>query len=514
LTRIAGVDIGNSTTEAVLVDAGTGAVLGADRMPTAGPKGGPASLDRAARLVRRLAAAHGDGLAGAAVAPLRPVITTTTVLPEPAAGTGRLWVGTPGASTSSGVGVGRPYLLGAGRPDGPVVAIVPPTGGFRSVLPELRELAERGQLAAVVLERDEAVLVANRLPAGIPVVDEVPAAGLADSLMVAVEVRSPLRSLVDPLWLATRLGLADEERQDAARVAARLYDSSGAVVAVTRRPVEPRPVQPDASNLPAAVAADDLFTVDLAALADGQVARHGAVASRTVAFAVLRADAPYADPGPALAERLGVPVHTAPSEALAARLGALSTPGAPPDAVVVDLGGGTIDVVTQTGARVLAGAGELLTAAAAAVLGGTRTAAEWAKRGPSWRAEAPQLLLAEDGTRRFLDAPIRSDAVGALVVLGPAGWLPFDRRLAPSEWRALRLRLKTEVLGANVARGLPAAPGAVLVLGGPAGDDEVLGCVARALPPGTPVGRGNVAGVLGHRHGVAYGLAMILRLIR
>jgi hypothetical protein len=507
LTWVAGVDVGNSTTEAVLVDAGTGAVIGADRMPTAGPKGGPASLDRAARLVRRLAAAHGDGLTGVAVAPLRPVVTTTTVRPEPPAATGRLWVGTPGASTSEGVGVGRPYVLGAERPDGPVVAVVPADIGFRVALPELRELAGRGLLAAVVLERDEAVLVANRLPPGIPVVDEITVAALADAVIAAVEVRSPLRSLVDPLWLAARLGLADAERRDAATVATRLYDGPGAVVAVTREPEKPRPAGPDAPG----IVADDLFTVDLGALADGQLARTAAVASRTVATAAMRTDAPYADPGPALAERIGVPVHTAPSEALAARLGALSTPGAPPDAVVVDLGGGTIDVVTETGARVLAGAGELLTDAVAAVLGSTRTAAEWAKRGPSWRAEAPQLLLAEDGARRFLDAPIRSDAVGALVVPGPAGWFPFDRRLAPSEWRALRLRLKTEVLGANLARALPPRPAAVLVVGGPAGDDEVLGGVARALPPGTPVGRGDVAGVLGHRHAVAYGLAMILR---
>jgi hypothetical protein len=50
----------------------------------------------------------------------------------------------------------------------------------------------------------------------------------------------------------------------------------------------------------------------------------------------------------------------------------------------------------------------------------------------------------------------------------------------------------------------------VVVVGGPAGDDEVLGCVARALPSGTAVGRGNTAGRLGHRHAVAYGLLLAL----
>jgi hypothetical protein len=543
LTRVAGIDIGNSTTEVVLVDGRPGKVVGADRVPTRGPKGGPASLDGAARLVRRLVAAHGGALDAAAVAPLRPVTTTTATLPEPVVSTGRLRVEAAGASTTSGagVGVGTPFVIGGPVPEGPVVALVPASHSYRSVVDELRDLAVRGVLAAVVVERDEAVLIANRLPPGIPVVDEVPVAGLADARLVGVEVRSPLRSLTDPVWLVSRLGLSAAEQADAARVAARLYDRTSAVVAVCAMPAAVTPASAEdfaeaamtladgtvrklspaflATHRPGVVISyrlpaqpsqpvDDLFAVDLAALADGQLVRGGAVASRTVALAALHADAPYADPGPALAARLDVPVHTAASEAAAARLGALSTPGAPADAVVVDLGGGTIDVVSAAGATVLAGAGELLTTATAAMLGIARTPAEWAKRGPASRADAPQLLLAEDGTRTFLDAPIRSDAIGALVVAGPTGWLPFDRRLAPGEWRALRLRLKTDILGANLTRALPESPGTVLVVGGPAGDDEILGCVARALPRGNAVGRADTAGVLGHRHAVAYGLVL------
>jgi hypothetical protein len=178
---------------------------------------------------------------------------------------------------------------------------------------------------------------------------------------------------------------------------------------------------------------------------------------------------------------------------------------------VVDLGGGTIDVVTEAGAVIVAGAGELLTGATAALIGTGRAAAEWAKRGPGYRVEGPQVLLGEDGSRTFLDRPVGPDAVGALVTAGPAGLLPFDRAHAPSEWRALRLRLKSDVLGDNVARALRAlavVPPEVVVVGGPAEDDEVLACVARALPPGTAVGRGNAAGMLGHRHVVAYGLLL------
>ena len=68
------------------------------------------------------------------------------------------------------------------------------------------------------------------------------------------------------------------------------------------------------------------------------------------------------------------------------------------------------------------------------------------------------------------------------------------------------------MLGDNIARGgvgrVGGGAGDVIVVGGPAGDDEVLDCVARALPAAVP-GRGDVAGLLGHRWAVAYGLVVL-----
>ena len=136
-------------------------------------------------------------------------------------------------------------------------------------------------------------------------------------------------------------------------------------------------------------------------------------------------------------------------------------------------------------------------------------AAEWVKRGPAARVETPQLLLGEDGGRLFLDRPAGPETIGALTVRGPAGLLAFDRRHAPGEWRSLRLRLKAEVLGGNVTRALRtlgASPSTVVVVGGPAADDEAMAAIARVLPDGVAVGRGNVAGSLGPRFAVAYGL--------
>jgi hypothetical protein len=84
--------------------------------------------------------------------------------------------------------------------------------------------------------------------------------------------------------------------------------------------------------------------------------------------------------------------------------------------------------------------------------------------------------------------------------------------MAPGEWRALRLRLKTDLVGGNIARALRSLEArfrTVVVVGGSAGDDEVLVAVTGALPPGTAVGRGNVGGTLGHRYAVAFGLLLV-----
>src|SRR5215472_6734206 len=107
-----------------------------------------------------------------------------------------------------------------------------------------------------------------------------------------------------------------------------------------------------------------------------------------------------------------------------------------------------------------------------------------------------------------------------LVVAGPGGLLPFDRRHGPGEWRAIRIRLKLAVLTSNFQRAvrtLGQDPSQVLVVGGPAGDEELLGIITRSLPPGVAVGRGDVGGTcegepLGHRYAVALGLALAPRV--
>lgn len=550
MTVVAGIDVGNATTEVVIGRVTSGGVehLAAGRTPTRRAKGSPESLRAAAALVRRLEREHRTRVDVAHVAPLRPVQTATGALSEAPLDAGRLWVAGSGAPTvgGEGFGVGRPVLLGEvvdGRE--PVVVVVPRGAGYAAVAAELAPLAATGRLAAVLVEDDEGVLVANRLPGQVPVVDEFDGARVLAAERVAVEVTlggRPMRTLNDPLKLATAFGLAASELAGAARLSATLFDTSNAVVALGGAPVRDHPAggaielagegqvsfltgHPRVREgrvgaatgyaLPphqALTPVDDLWTVDLGAVADSVHARRAAVRSRPVALAALHSAVSLTDPSADLSDLLGVAVSALASEAQAARVGALTTPGAGDAAVVVDLGGGTVDAVTGASAAVAAGAGDLLTASVATLADVTVAAAEWVKRGPAHRVEAPQLLLAEDGSRAFLDHPASGDAVGSLVVHGPAGLLAFSRTMAPGEWRTLRIRLKVELIGGNVARALRTLgeePATVVVVGGLAGDDEILTAVAGALPRGTAVGRGDVGGVLGHRYSVAFGLVRL-----
>jgi hypothetical protein len=557
VTVIAGVDVGNATTEVVLVS--DGKILGAGRVPTRGRKGSAGSLRGAAALVRRLERQLGCAVAAARIAPLRAVDTSVVTVPDAVRPSGRLRVLAAGVPTPGGTGacVGPPLSLAEPRdaPAVPVVAVVPAGLRYAEAAVRLRALLAAGtRIGAVLVAGDEGVLVANRLPGGLPVIDQVDADAAAACRLLGVEVRAPghaLRLLADPVALGARFGLRDHETADAAAVARALADHANAVVGLlpaappsaAPSPEEPWVMTADGDRLPLRTACarladwpvgtvrsfgtgrafrtdasesdvDDLFAVDLAAAAEAATARQGNTGRAVLVASLSRAGPEQA--APVLSELLDVPVHSPVTEPAAARFGALTTPGARQDAVVADLGAGTVDMIGPGSSVVAAGAGELLTAAVAEMLGIPRAAADWVKRGPCVRVDGGQRFEAEDGTRGFLDVPAPASAAGMLVVDGPGGWLPFDRRHGPGEWRAIRLRLKQAVLAANFQRAIRTLgqdPAQVLVVGGPAGDEEMLSVIARSLPDGIAVGRGDVGGTcagepLGHRYAVALGLAL------
>jgi hypothetical protein len=550
MTVVAGVDVGNATTEVVLL--ADDRLLGADRLPTRGRKGSADSLRGAAALVRRIERRLGVTVDEARVAPLRAVDTSTLTVQDIAPPTGRLSLLAAGVATPGGMGacVGVPLWLdhpGQPAPGRPVIAVVPPGLGYAGAAHQLRSLISAGMpIGAVLVTGDEGVLIANRLGGPMPVIDQVDPALVGACTLLAVEVRppgQPLTLLADPVALGAALSLGGTESADAATLSRALLDYSNAVIGLRggaadgHRPGEPWVLAGDqritlrtaCAQLPGwpvgAVRAlgteagqaevDELFAVDLGAVADMATARRGSLGRAALVASLHRLDQ-HIDHAALLGDLLGRPARCMLSEPSAARLGARTTPGARADAVVVDVGAGTLDVIAPDSEVVAAGAGDLLTAAVAETLGVPRAAADWVKRGPCLRVTDGQRFEAEDGTRGFLDRAAAASAIGMLAVTGPAGLLPFDRRHSPAEWRAIRLRLKQAVFSVNLHRALQTLGQdlrQVLLVGGPAGDDELLGVLLRTLPGGVPAGRASVGGTLagqpvGHRYAVALGLAL------
>ena len=300
--------------------------------------------------------------------------------------------------------------------------------------------------------------------------------------------------LTDPVALGAALRLGDGEAADAVTLSRLLLDYSNAVIGLGRgergRPAAARrtvaltdgrrvPLRdrvrrscPAGPRAPSArwhrgreTPVDDLFALDLARVADTATARRGST-GRTVLVASLHRAAAGLDHVALLGELLGRPVHCLISEPAAARLGARTTPGARADAVVVDLGAGTIDVIAPDGEVVAAGAGDLLTAAVAETLNLPRAAADWVKRGPCLRITGSQQFEAEDGSHGFLDRP------AAATTLGHAG--------RPRPGRAAAVRPAAQP-GRVAGPPAPAQGGGVRGQPAPRGPAAAPG---RASPPG------------------------------
>ena len=555
---MAGIDVGNHTTEIVIarVLSGLTEPLCHGQAPTRGRKGSRDSLAGAAALLQKLEVQSGVTVDEIVLSALRPVDTATAPLPPPQTphcpvrSLRRPTASTP-AGAGSAVGAHTPLAEVAGpAAQGPVIVSVDATVDFELAAREITAAVERGwQVAGVIAERDEAVLIANRIPGGIPVVDEVELAGLRSGVPVAIEVVEQgraYRALADPIALSAALGVAHEHIHRIADFTRELADSPA--IAVTLRDGEPEPPTADEdyaeclvdgvvrryspaaaesllrirrpgtvvgvrlAAVPAAahgLAVDDAYFTSLKAIDDGAWLRRGVAETSGTVVALLAADE-VADAAKTLQELCGRRVRTIASEPRAAARGALTTPHLPPGSLVCDIGGGTIDVIGADQEVVAAGAGESITTAVAATLGVPRALAEQIKRSPAIRVEGPHIAHEEDGRRVFLDSPAPPEAIGRLCTRGSAGLVPFSNRLAAEEWRSLRLAVKQQTVAANIARCLKAfetPPVALVLAGGGALDDELLRTVGESLRNvPVAVGRANVDRVHGPRYAVAAGL--------
>lgn len=549
---VAGIDIGNSTTEIVIAD-GVNPVAW-DRRPTRGSKGSEASVQAAASLLKIMEREHNLVVAKVVVAPWNPVTTLTSTIHEPLPETGNIRIVKTSHSSVVGDGwaTGEPWLITNDfQLDTPVIALVPTGFGFGKAAITINSAISAGaEVCGVIVADDEAVLIAKRITISIPVVDGTDLDSAEKALQLFLEVRpqgSSVKTATDVWALRSALSLTDDDvvhlnsitrwvRNDRTVVLGVFSDSHDAQEVTSGRltwldgttcelfdaiPRFPNSNVGDVSEIEILdkVSTADVWAFDItAALVEKGLRNIGH--TRDLAIAQLARSTTKQEID--LEIIFEVPVSIARSEASAAALGAFTTPGLARDALILDIGGGTIDIIDGdqvSGAEMsAAGAGELLTAAVAHALAISRGAADWIKRGPAQRLESPHVLLGEDGSKAFVDddKPYPATAMGSLVTPGPAGYLTFGQNVQPAEWRIMRQSLKRSAIGENVARLLRSFNAAndgrsvqdVVIVGGPAADDELIPILSQVKGIGG-LGRGNVAGILGHRFAVAYGLSQL-----
>lgn len=246
---VAGVDIGNSTTEVCLAAMDTRAVTNfyaSSIVKTTGIKGTLANIPG-------IVIALEDALkkAGMTVADLSeirlneatPVIgdlametITETIITE------STMIGhNPSTPGGVGLGVGQTVSfsqLGSVTPGEKVICVIPENIDFEDAARILNQAIGKGiDLQGVIVRQDDAVLISNRLQKIIPVVDEVTLIERVPlGMLAAVEVAEPgqtIKTLSNPYGIATVFELSADDTKMVVPIARALIGNRSAVVVRT-----------------------------------------------------------------------------------------------------------------------------------------------------------------------------------------------------------------------------------------------------------------------------------------
>ena len=146
-------------------------------------------------------------------------------------------------STPGGVGLGRGTTIALDRlpgtpPDGPWIVVIPGTVEFRDAARQLNDAAARNlHVTAAIVQKDDGVLIHNRLHGPIPIVDEVRHIDRVPlGMPAAVEVALPgkaIDKLSNPYDIATLFDLDPEDTRRIVPVARALTGTRSAVVIKT-----------------------------------------------------------------------------------------------------------------------------------------------------------------------------------------------------------------------------------------------------------------------------------------
>ncbi|EDN2219956.1 diol dehydratase reactivase subunit alpha [Listeria monocytogenes] len=246
---IAGIDIGNSTTEVALAMANSSkeaAFVASAITDTTGIKGTKQNLHgifKALRLALEKVNATTEDLAEIRINEATPVIgdvametITETIITE------STMIGhNPKTPGGLGMGSGVTVLLDdvtSKSKDADYIVIIPKTVDFEDAAKQINTYVENGyQITAAILQADDGVLVHNRLNHKIPIVDEV---GFIDKvpvdMLAAVEVAAPgkvIETISNPYGIATVFHLNSDETKNIIPVARALIGNRSAVVIKT-----------------------------------------------------------------------------------------------------------------------------------------------------------------------------------------------------------------------------------------------------------------------------------------
>jgi diol dehydratase reactivase alpha subunit len=247
---IAGIDIGNATTEVALAEINpSGAAprfLASSRVRTTGIKGTLSNVPGVVRSLQEAVATAGMSLRDIQLVLLNeatPVIgdiametITETIITE------STMIGhNPNSPGGLGIGVGVTThireLISASR-NQPIIVIVPKEYDFEVTSSLISRALDAGvDVRGAIVQSDDGVLIANRLPSVLPVVDEVHfIEHVPLNMLAAVEVAEhgqTIRQLSNPYGIATLFKLTPQETTMVIPIAKALMGLRSAVVVRT-----------------------------------------------------------------------------------------------------------------------------------------------------------------------------------------------------------------------------------------------------------------------------------------
>ncbi len=248
MALIAGIDIGNATTEVALAELSAGAApafVASSIVPTTGIKGTAQNTQGVFQALTVALDAAGRTLAEVDLIRINeaaPVIgdvametISETIITE------STMIGhNPTTPGGLGIGVGTTIEIGdLGRASAgtPYIVVADRSYTFEDVARLINAASSRVDVTGAILQHDDAVLVHNRLARKIPIVDEV---GLISKvpigMLAAIEVAEVgriIETLANPYGIATLFGLDSDETASVVPMARSLVGNRSAVVIKT-----------------------------------------------------------------------------------------------------------------------------------------------------------------------------------------------------------------------------------------------------------------------------------------